>query len=164
MGIQFLSLSTEKLFVSTVVEKVTLVANVRNQRRHKVVERLGLMLSFMNGEMVVEIPAKGSVTTYLVCLKFPLSIFDRDFAIDLSVRFSTPEEEDTGLLSTRQLQKMMQEEARVFSLMASLSIENQAIIDELQVVREFPEIFPDEIPDVPPEREVEFVIDLVLGT
>ncbi|XP_058773232.1 uncharacterized protein LOC131647346 [Vicia villosa] len=133
----------------------------------------GLMLSFMNGEMVVEIPDKESVTTYLVCLKCPLSIFDRDFAIDLvclplsgldvilgmnwleykyvhincykkSVRFSTPEKEETGLLSARQLRKMMQEEA--------------------QVVREFPEIFPDEIPDVPPKREVEFMINLVLGT
>ena len=46
----------------------------------------------------------------------------------------------------------------MFSLMASLSIENQAEIDKLQVVCEFPEVFPDEIPDVPPEREVQFSI------
>src|ERR1051325_8471087 len=52
----------------------------------------------------------------------------------------------------------------MLSLMATLSVENQAIIDELQVVREFPEVFPYEIPDVPPEREVEFGIDLVPGT
>ena len=52
----------------------------------------------------------------------------------------------------------------MFSLMASLSVENQAVIDKLQVVCEFPEVFPDEIPDVPPEREVEFSIDLVPGT
>ena len=32
------------------------------------------------------------------------------------------------------------------------------------MVCEFPEVFPDEIPDVPPEREVEFDIDLVHGT
>ena len=52
----------------------------------------------------------------------------------------------------------------MFSLMASLSMENQVRIDELQVVREFPEVFPDEIPGVPPEREVELAIDLVPGT
>jgi len=52
----------------------------------------------------------------------------------------------------------------MFSLMASLSVENQAVIDKLQVVCEFPEVFLDEIPDVPPEREVEFPIDLVPGT
>src|ERR1044072_6345219 len=52
----------------------------------------------------------------------------------------------------------------MFSLIATLSMENQAIIDELEVVREFPEVFPNEIPDVPPEREFEFGIDLVPGT
>ena len=48
--------------------------------------------------------------------------------------------------------------------MVSLSVENQAMIEELQVVHEFPEFFPDEIPDVLLEREVEFSIDLVLGS
>ncbi len=52
----------------------------------------------------------------------------------------------------------------MFSLMAYLSVENQAVIDRLPIVNEFPEVFPDEIPDVPPEREVEFSIDLVPGT
>ena len=52
----------------------------------------------------------------------------------------------------------------MFSLMAYISVENQAVIDQLQVVNEFPEVFPDEIPDVPPERKVEFSIDLVPGT
>ena len=151
------------------------------------------MLSSLNGEMVVDTPAKGSVTTYFVCLKCPLSIFDRDFVVDLvclllrgldvilgmnwlehncvhincydkSVKFSTPEAEEDGLLSARQLRKLMQEEVQMFSLMATLSVETQAVIEELQVVCEFPEVFPDEIPDVPPEREVEFAIDLVPGT
>ena len=40
----------------------------------------------------------------------------------------------------------------MFSLMSYLSVENQAVIDKLQVVCEFPKVFPDEIPDVPPER------------
>jgi len=35
------------------------------------------------GEMVVETPAKGSVTTSLVCLRCPVSMFGRDFEIDL---------------------------------------------------------------------------------
>jgi len=32
------------------------------------------------------------------------------------------------------------------------------------VVQEFSDVFPDDITDLPPEREVEFTIDLVLGT
>ena len=41
------------------------------------------LMSNMNGEMVVEIPAKGSVTTSLVCLSCPLSMFGRYFEVDL---------------------------------------------------------------------------------
>jgi hypothetical protein len=32
------------------------------------------------------------------------------------------------------------------------------------VVRDFPDVFPEELPGVPPDREVEFVIDSLLGT
>ena len=46
------------------------------------VKRLSLMLSSMNREMVVDTPAKGSVTTSFVCLKCPLLIFDIYFAVD----------------------------------------------------------------------------------
>ena len=52
----------------------------------------------------------------------------------------------------------------MFSLMVLLSVDNQAIIVELQVMCEFPEVFLHEIPDLPPEREVEFSIDLIPGT
>ncbi|XP_058766033.1 uncharacterized protein LOC131639566 [Vicia villosa] len=117
------------------------------------VEKLGLVLSSMNGEMVVEVPAKGSVTTSLVCLKCPLSIFDRDFVVDLvclplsvldvilgmnwleynyvhincynkTVRFSTAEEEEADLVSPKKLRQLLKEEVEMFSLMATLSIEN----------------------------------------
>jgi hypothetical protein len=32
------------------------------------------------------------------------------------------------------------------------------------VVREFPDVFPEELPGMPPDRDVEFVIDLLPGT
>jgi len=67
-------------------------------------------------------------------------------------------------LSTKQLKQLERDGMLMFSLMASLSIENQAVIDKLQVVCDFQEVFPNEIPDVPPEREVEFSIDLVPRT
>ena len=35
---------------------------------------------------------------------------------------------------------------------------------ELPIVRDFPEVFPEDVSDLPPEREVEFTIDLVPGT
>ena len=37
-------------------------------------------------------------------------------------------------------------------------------MEDIAVVKEFPYVFPDELPGMPPNREVEFSIDLVLGT
>ena len=36
-------------------------------------------------------------------------------------------------------------------------------LSEILVVREYPDIFPEDILEFPPKREVEFSIDLVLG-
>jgi hypothetical protein len=36
--------------------------------------------------------------------------------------------------------------------------------DNIRVVRDFPDVFPEELPGMPPYRKVEFVIDLLPGT
>lgn len=45
-----------------------------------------------------------------------------------------------------------------------MEAKSKGVISELSVVYEFPEVFPEDIGDLPPEREVEFAIDLVPGT
>ncbi|MCI95971.1 cellular nucleic acid-binding protein, partial [Trifolium medium] len=42
--------------------------------------------------------------------------------------------------------------------------ESKVKVEELPVVCEFPGVFPEDVSDAPPEREVEFTIDLVPGT
>src|SRR4051812_17431761 len=37
-------------------------------------------------------------------------------------------------------------------------------MDKIPVVREFPDVFPEELPGMPPDRELEFAIELVPGT
>ena len=37
-------------------------------------------------------------------------------------------------------------------------------MDEILVVKEFPDVFPKELPGLPPVREVEVSIDILLGT
>ena len=34
----------------------------------------------------------------------------------------------------------------------------------MRVVRDYPDVFPDELPGMPPHREIEFLIDLIPGT
>ena len=38
------------------------------------------------------------------------------------------------------------------------------MLDEIPVVREYPDVFPEDILEFPLEREIEFSIELVLGT
>ena len=37
-------------------------------------------------------------------------------------------------------------------------------LKEVPVVNEYPDVFPEELPGMPPDRDIEFVIDLVPGT
>ena len=37
-------------------------------------------------------------------------------------------------------------------------------LEEVLVVNEYPDVFPEELPGMPPYRDIEFVIDLVPGT
>ena len=37
-------------------------------------------------------------------------------------------------------------------------------LEEVLVVNEYPDVFPEELPGMPPDRDIEFVIDLVPGT
>ena len=35
--------------------------------------------------------------------------------------------------------------------------------EEVPVVREFPDVFPEELPGMPPDRDIEFLIELLPG-
>ncbi|KAI3732904.1 hypothetical protein L1987_64116 [Smallanthus sonchifolius] len=48
--------------------------------------------------------------------------------------------------------------------LVSVITDTKTKIEEVAVVAEFPNVFPDELPGIPPEREVEFRINLVPGT
>src|SRR3954470_19122395 len=37
-------------------------------------------------------------------------------------------------------------------------------LEDIPVVRDFPDVFPEELPGMPPDRCVEFIVDLILGT
>ncbi|MCI68692.1 cellular nucleic acid-binding protein, partial [Trifolium medium] len=50
----------------------------------------------------------------------------------------------------------MKAQEEVFAMFASLRMEGKNEVDALPVVREFVDVFPDDILDLPPEREVEF--------
>ena len=156
-------------------------------------ERLKLDISGMRGSMVVDTPASGSVTTSLVCRNCPIEIFGRGFGMDLvclpleqidiilgmnwlefnrvhlncfakTVIFPEAVGVENLTMTARQVQEAMEDGAKVFMLLASLDATGKVWGGELPVVCDFPEVFPEDVGELPPEREVEFSIDLIPGT
>jgi hypothetical protein len=41
---------------------------------------------------------------------------------------------------------------------------NGVSLEDVPIVREYPDVFPEELPGMPPDRDVEFLIDLLPGT
>ena len=68
---------------------------------------------------------------------------------------------DSLFFNATQVEKCLSEGAQEF-LLYSLNLEVKQKIDSIPIVKEFPEVFPKDIVNPPPEREVEFSIDLIL--
>ncbi|MCI47123.1 cellular nucleic acid-binding protein, partial [Trifolium medium] len=73
-------------------------------------------------------------------------------------------DEDSRLMGIKEVKESLKEHAEIFAMFASLKLQGGVKMEELPVVCEFPDVFPEDVSDVPPEREVEFTIDLVPGT
>lgn len=147
------------------------------------VEKLGLAPSTLGREMVIGTPSIGSITTSLVSLNCPLSIFGKEFGVDLiclplrdldiilgmdwlesnhvyincysmTPLFLTLEEEElVKYVATKELRMLLEDEAKVFAMFSSLYVEGKMSINEIPIVCEFPEVFPDDISAFPPERD-----------
>jgi hypothetical protein len=74
------------------------------------------------------------------------------------IKLTTPDGKEMEFLSEFVVTAMgVANRAKVNQLAASQG-------SEVPVVNEFPDVFPDELPSVPPDRDIEFVIELKPGT
>jgi hypothetical protein len=48
--------------------------------------------------------------------------------------------------------------------LATFLVDEKFVGDNIRVVKDFPDVFPEELPEMPPYREVEFIIDLLPRT
>ncbi|GKV51438.1 hypothetical protein SLEP1_g58096 [Rubroshorea leprosula] len=68
------------------------------------------------------------------------------------------------LVSSMQADKMLQHECYGYLAYVFESKDKAVSVEGIWVVEDFPDVFPKELPGLPPNREIEFTIDLVLGT
>ncbi|PNX69098.1 cellular nucleic acid-binding protein, partial [Trifolium pratense] len=57
-------------------------------------------------------------------------------------------------MSKKEVVVSLKEPVEVYALFASLKMEGEVKVEELPVACEFPDVFPEDVSDVPPKREV----------
>jgi len=136
------------------------------------VEKLKLYVSSLNKDLVVETPASGSVLTSNMCLNCPVEIPSRKFFIDLICLPLSQIHVILGMnwlssnhvllncfdktvvfIFANQVVTYLKEDAQVYMILSNLEVETKVSMGDLPVVREFPEVFPQDISGLPPERE-----------
>jgi len=75
-----------------------------------------------------------------------------------------PDSEKLKLVSPQGVVKEIQSGAQCFIIFARMEIGENEGTSVIPVVHEFEDVFPNEVPRLPPSREVKFSIDLVPGT
>ena len=83
----------------------------------------------------------------------------------LEVKFRGMRRElSSNMISTIAVQRMLHKGCQGYLAYVVETEKEGILVDEIPVVREFPDVFPDDITGLPPDREVEFTIDLIPGT
>lgn len=84
---------------------------------------------------------------------------------DKTMLFPEPKESANLIfMSADQVEMSLREDDQVLVMFASLRVESDVVASDIPMVCEFPDVFPEDICDLPPEQEVEFAIDLIPGT
>jgi len=155
------------------------------------VQKLGLSVCELQYNLVVSTPASGLVRTSSLCARCPMEVEGCIFKVNLiclplqdlevilgmdwlstncvlidcrekMLLFSNSME--TELLSSQGVMKEIQGSAQCFIIFTHLKVEKKERTSVIPVVHEFEDVFLEEVQGLLPSREVEFSIDLILGT
>nr|KYP47022.1 Transposon Ty3-I Gag-Pol polyprotein [Cajanus cajan] len=151
---------------------------------------LGIPVCDMGLRLLVSMPASASVITSELCVGCLIEVNEKKYKVNLiclplvdidiilgmdwlsanrilidcaNRRLIFPQEENELLISAGQAESLLRDGAECCLLLATMSVETERVLDDIEVVRDFAEVFLDEVPGLPPVRELEFSIDLVLG-
>ncbi|XP_027922632.1 uncharacterized protein LOC114180519 [Vigna unguiculata] len=155
------------------------------------VGRLGLAMRELECELIVATPASGKVSTTSMCVGCPMEVAGRRFTLNLIClpmegldvilgmdwlssndvvidcgrrRVVFPDTAGLELISSNQAVREIEAGATCYMIVAHA--EKMSTIEKISripIVEEYADVFPDEIPELPPSRDVDFSIDLIPG-
>jgi len=155
------------------------------------VERLGLPVRELQCELAVSTPASGLVRTSSLCARLPVEVEGRRYRVNLiclplqelevilgmdwlyanrilidcrEKKLLFPDAEEPELMSSQGVMRELHDGAQCYMIFTHIEVERGETTSVIPVVQDFGDVFPEEVPGLPPSREVEFSIDLVPGT
>jgi len=155
------------------------------------VRRLGLVMRELECELIVATPTSGEVSTTSVCVWCPMEVASRRFKLNLIClpiegldvilgmdwlssnhvvidcgrrRVVFPDTAGLEFISSNQAVKEIEAGATCYMIVAHAERMSTAEkISRIPVVDEYADVLPDEIPELPPSRDVDFSIHLIPG-
>ena len=88
--------------------------------------------------------------------------FHRPGKLEVKLR-GIQRELSSNIISAMAVQRMLRKGYQGYLAYVVETGKEGTMVNEIPVVREFPDVFPDDIAGLPPDREVEFTIDLIPG-
>ena len=154
-------------------------------------EESGLSTRDLGCELIVSTPASGQVSTNSACVGCSMEVGGRRFKVNLvglplegldvilgmdwlssnhvvidygRRKVVLPESEGLELISTHRALKEIEERATCYIIVAQGEKKSsKEKIRSILVVDEYADVFPDDVPELPPSRDIDFFIDLIPG-
>ncbi|WVZ64210.1 LOW QUALITY PROTEIN: hypothetical protein U9M48_013770 [Paspalum notatum var. saurae] len=141
-------------------------------------EKHNLPLSYMKRPMVINSP-EGKITTNTVCTRVSINIRGVEFRtgllvidsmdIDIILGMDTLEKWGVKIDCAQRTVHLAASDCQEVGISASSPSGNlhqmeARPIDDIRIVCDYPDVFPDELPGMPPDRDIEFLIELLPST
>jgi hypothetical protein len=140
-----------------------------------------LPITIMKQTMLVSSPG-GEMWTKHICPVISITIRGVDFlanlivldsmGIDIILGMDWLRKYDRVILCTKRALRLTKQNGTIMEFSAAIPAEQVSLLnkvqgtslDEIGIVREYPDVFPEEFPGMPHDRDIEFMIELLPGT
>jgi hypothetical protein len=146
-----------------------------------IVVKHSLPIATMKHTMLVSSPG-GEMRTKHICPAVSITIRGIDFpsnlilpdskGIDIILRMDWLSKYDRVIQCSRKAVKLTEKDGTSVEFVAMVQPDQDSVLnqikaialEDIKVVREYPDVFPIELPSMPPDRDIEFLIELLPGT
>jgi hypothetical protein len=139
-----------------------------------------LPITIMKQTMPVSSPG-GEMRTKHICPAISITIWGVDFlanlivldskGIDIVLGMDWLMKHDRVILCAKRAIRLTKEDATLVEFNAAIQAEHVSLLNkvqgtsliEIRIAQEYPNVFPEDLPGMPPDRDIEFIIELLPG-